>query len=97
MSYLNLLALPVMLLAWISYSTRQAQAPVMDMPAFTERDATDQRPRVHQVKLYYDRIGPEFEAYRQPRCQTPGTIYYVDGKCWRPERILKHATKDTHN
>ena len=42
-----------------------------------------------QAKVFYDRIGPEEQPVRMARCRTPGTIYYVDGKCWRPERIPK--------
>lgn len=84
----SLLALPVIVLGFTWY-TVPAQAPALDMPQFTERDATDQRPRVHQVKLFYDRVGPEFEAYRQPRCAMPGRIWWR-GACWKPDRIVEN-------
>ena len=36
----------------------------------------------------YDRVWPEAEIFRQPRCKTPGTVWW-GGKCYRPERIPK--------
>jgi len=84
------LAIPLLaiLLAFNWYIV-PAQAPRIGMPVFTEADATDAKPRVHSVKLFYDRIGPETELFRQPRCRTPGTIWYQNA-CWRPSRIVEN-------
>ena len=76
------LTLPLLtiFLAFSWYVVPAPNAPQEPMPVFTE---AVKRP----AKLFYDRIGPEEQPVRMARCKTPGTIYYVDGKCYRPERI----------
>ena len=66
--------------ALAGYFSSYTPAPQEPMPVFSE---AVKRP----AKLFYDRIGPEEQPVRMARCRTPGTIYYVDGKCYRPERI----------
>lgn len=69
-----------------TYFARNAEAPELATAARIQAEDAP-RPRVHPLKLIYDRIGPEQEAYRQPRCTMPGRIWWHDG-CWLPEKIL---------
>lgn len=57
----------------LAYSSQQAKAP--ESVAF-KRGA----------KVIYDRIEVGVEIYRQPRCVTPGTVWW-NNACYRPERI----------
>lgn len=42
-----------------------------------------------EAKLFYDRVPPETELFRQPRCSMPGRIWWR-GACWLPGRIVEN-------